>query len=70
MNSDAKEQPVRHAPKPSLFAFPNRFHEPLAIASIGADKHVLLEKPMALDAGGARSIYRAAKGSGKAAKLA
>jgi predicted dehydrogenase len=47
-----------------VVAVPNRFHESLAIASIGADKHVLLEKPMAIDAAGARSIYRAAKDSG------
>lgn len=47
-----------------VVATPNRYHEPLTIACIGADKHVLLEKPMALDAGGARSIFRAAKDSG------
>ena len=46
-----------------VVAVPNRFHETLAVAAIGAGKHVLLEKPMALDAAGARSIYRASKGA-------
>ena len=52
-----------------VVAVPNRFHEPLALSALRAGKHLLLEKPMALDLAGARAIYSAAVGSGKVVML-
>lgn len=48
-----------------VIGVPNRWHAPLAVQVLGAGKHVLLEKPMALDATLAREIVRAADASGK-----
>lgn len=45
-------------------AAPHAQHRPLALAAIAAGKHVLIEKPMALDAEEAEEIAAAAKGAG------
>ena len=42
-----------------VIGVPNRFHEPLAVKALEAGKHVLLEKPMAVDAAAAKNIVRA-----------
>jgi len=43
---------------------PNRFHAPQAIRMLRAGKHVLLEKPMAMNAAEARKIHRTARDHG------
>lgn len=42
-----------------VIGVPNKWHAPLAIAAIEADKHILLEKPMALHVADAKEIVRA-----------
>lgn len=44
-----------------VIAVPNRHHAPLALQALAAGKHVLLEKPMGLNAEAARSILEAAR---------
>ena len=46
-------------------AVPNKFHVPLAIQALEAGKHVLLEKPFAMNVGEAEMAIEAAKASGK-----
>ncbi len=48
-----------------VIGVPNHLHAPLAVAALEAGKNVLLEKPMALDAGEAKAIVRAERESGK-----
>ena len=43
---------------------PNHLHLPLAEAALAAGKHVICEKPLALDANGAQRLVDAAVGSG------
>ena len=43
---------------------PNKFHAPAAHAAIAAGKHVMCEKPIALNAAQAVEMYRAAKAAG------
>jgi predicted dehydrogenase len=43
---------------------PNHLHLPLAEAALAAGKHVICEKPLALDAGGARRLVDVAADSG------
>ena len=43
---------------------PNHLHVPLAEAALAAGKHVICEKPLALDAAGAQRLDDAATGSG------
>jgi predicted dehydrogenase len=43
---------------------PNNLHLPLAQAALAAGKHVICEKPLALDAAGAQQLVDAASGSG------
>src|SRR4051812_49146662 len=44
---------------------PNHLHVPLAEAALAAGKHVILEKPIALDAAGAQALAEAALAAGK-----
>ncbi|MEM9159215.1 MAG: Gfo/Idh/MocA family oxidoreductase [Verrucomicrobiota bacterium] len=46
-------------------AVPNKFHAELAIAALKAGKHVMLEKPFAMNATEAQTVIDAAKESGK-----
>ena len=48
---------------------PPRAHHPLSIAALQAGKHVLCEKPFAIDAGQAAQMRDAAKRSGKTAMV-
>ncbi|ALS29770.1 oxidoreductase [Paenibacillus sp. 32O-W] len=48
-----------------VICVPNQFHAPLAIEALEKGKHVLLEKPMAIDAEAARAIVEAKNRSGK-----
>src|SRR5688500_22127 len=43
---------------------PNHLHLPLAEAALAAGKHVICEKPLALDATGAERLVAAARASG------
>jgi predicted dehydrogenase len=43
---------------------PNHLHVPIALAALGAGKHVILEKPVALDAASARELADAAAAAG------
>jgi predicted dehydrogenase len=45
-------------------AAPNVFHRPLALLAIAAGKHVLIEKPLGVDADDARVIVDAARSAG------
>jgi predicted dehydrogenase len=45
-------------------AAPHPFHLPLALLAIGAGKHVLVEKPLAVDAAEGAQIARAARAAG------
>jgi len=47
----------------------NTLHKPVAIAALKAGKHVLLEKPMAMNAREAAQIVTAAKASGKVLQI-
>ncbi len=48
---------------------PNHLHLPLAIAALEAGKHVVVEKPLALDAAGAAEIAAAADAAGLVATV-
>ena len=45
-------------------AVPNKFHAPLALAALEAGKHVMLEKPFAMNADEAREVVELAKKKG------
>jgi predicted dehydrogenase len=51
-------------------AVPNKFHVPLAIEALAAGKHVLLEKPFAMNLAEAEQAAQAAKRAGKVLTLA
>ncbi len=53
-----------------IVGVPNQFHAPLAIQALEAGKHVLLEKPMGIDADAARLIYSASKKTDKVLMIA
>ncbi|TDF91234.1 Gfo/Idh/MocA family protein [Paenibacillus piri] len=48
-----------------VIGVPNQWHAPIAVKALQAGKHVLLEKPMAIDVASAREIVRAQRESGK-----
>jgi predicted dehydrogenase len=48
-----------------VIATPNALHAPQAIAALAAGKHVVVDKPFALDAAQARTVADAAKSAGK-----
>jgi predicted dehydrogenase len=48
---------------------PNHLHEPLAEAALNAGKHVICEKPLALDAAGAKRLVDVAADSGRHAAV-
>ena len=48
-----------------IVCVPNKWHAPLAIRAMQAGKHVLLEKPMGIDAASAKSIMQAQQETGK-----
>jgi len=48
-----------------VIACPNRLHAAMAIRALAAGKHVLLEKPMALNEADARAVVAAARKTGK-----
>src|SRR3954453_3805820 len=48
---------------------PNHLHVPLAEAALAAGKHVILEKPIAIDALGAQALAEAASESGRIAAV-
>lgn len=72
---DAKEISKRYATATELLAdpeidavyiaVPNKFHAPLAIQALEAGKHVILDKPFALNLAEAEQVVAAAKKSGK-----
>ena len=53
-----------------VIGVPNQFHAPLAVHALKANKHVLLEKPMGINAEAARDIMRAARGSDRTLMVA
>src|SRR5918996_325642 len=48
---------------------PNHLHLPLAEAALAAGKHVICEKPLALDVAGARRLVEAASAAGRVAAV-
>jgi predicted dehydrogenase len=44
---------------------PNHLHEPLALRALAAGKHVICEKPVAMDAAGAERVRRAGEDAGR-----
>ena len=49
---------------------PNRSHSPITVAALESGRHVLCEKPMAIDAGQAAAMLDAAKRTGKKLSIA
>ena len=48
---------------------PNHLHEPLALSALESGKHVICEKPLALDSSGAERLTAAAKSAGTVATV-
>jgi len=48
-----------------IIAVPNKFHAPLAVQALKAGKHVLVEKPMGINAEAAKEIVRIQRETGK-----
>lgn len=53
-----------------IIAVPNKYHAPLAVQALAAGKHVLLEKPMGIDADSAKEIVKAQQQSDKIIMIA
>ncbi|WP_284639861.1 Gfo/Idh/MocA family protein [Paenibacillus silviterrae] len=53
-----------------IVCVPNEMHAPISIAALQAGKHVLLEKPMAVNAASAKAIVRAHRESNKVLMMA
>ncbi|TMV49910.1 Gfo/Idh/MocA family oxidoreductase [Paenibacillus mesophilus] len=49
----------------AVIGVPNKYHAPLAIQALEAGKHVILEKPMAIDLEAAKAIVRAQRKAGR-----
>jgi len=47
-----------------VIATPNFTHKPIALAAVAGGKHVMCEKPLALNAGDVREMYHAARDAG------
>ena len=62
--SDYNEVLKRDDVNAVIIATPNLFHAPIALAAIKAGKHVLCEKPLAMNAADAVEMYRAAEAAG------
>ncbi len=52
-----------------VIATPNEQHAPLAIAALAAGKHVLVDKPFALDVAEAEAVLAAARDAGRIATV-
>ena len=52
-----------------MIATPNEQHAPLAIAALAAGKHVLVDKPFALDVAEAETVLAAARNAGRIATV-
>ena len=48
-----------------IIGVPNQYHASLAVQAIEAGKHVLIEKPMGINAAAAKQIYEASQASDK-----
>ncbi len=48
-----------------VVAAPNRFHAPMAMRALGAGRHVVVDKPMAMDVAEAESLIAAAAAAGR-----
>jgi predicted dehydrogenase len=53
-----------------VICVPNKYHAPLAIEALNRGKHVLLEKPMSINAASAKQIVQAKENSGKVLMMA
>jgi predicted dehydrogenase len=53
-----------------IVAVPNEMHAPIAIRALESGKHVLLEKPMAINAASAKAIIRAHRSSNRTLMMA
>lgn len=63
-SNDYREILPRDDVQAVIIATPNVFHAPIARAAVAAGKHVLCEKPIAMDFPEAMQMYRAAEAAG------
>lgn len=63
--SDYRELVVRDDIDLVSIVTPPYLHHPMVLAALGAGKHVLCEKPMAMDVGQAKEMYERAAASGR-----
>ena len=62
--SDYKEAVAADGVEAVIVATPNAFHREIVLAAVAAGRHVLCEKPLALDLAGAREMLDAAEAAG------